>query len=146
VTKFRTLLEFVDAALEPTDLLAAVLEVDPPLEFVVALGEVELELPAGLAAVPLLLCAPPAVADPLAVEPVLDALLEDGELALVVAPLGPLVVLGDPVPVVTGPPVPVALGPAVPLMPVPAAGDEVPLAVPVPVPVLPAVVLVEPSS
>jgi hypothetical protein len=177
VTTFRILLEFVEAPLDPTDLLAVLLllEVDPLLELVVAPVAVELDgaaglavVPALLAVVPAMLAAPPVVPDPLVVEPVPEALLDEGELAVVVVPLGPLVVV-EPVPVAAGPPVPVAPGPATPVpvapgpatpvpvapgpatpvpvapgpaTPVPVAGDDVP----VDVPVAPAVLVVELGS
>jgi hypothetical protein len=114
------LLEFVDAAVEPTDLLAALLEVESLLELVLALEAVELELGAELAVVaePLVLSAPPAAAGVTVLELVPDVLPDEVELGLVVALAGPLVA-AEPVPVDTGPPVPVAPRPVVPSAPVP---------------------------
>ena len=122
---------FVDVELDPTDLVAVLLEVEPPVELVVAAGELELELPGELAVVagPLVLCAPLAVVGVLVLELALDVLPDEEELGVVVAPVGLLVAV-EPVPVVTGPPVPVAPGLLVPATPVPATGDTVPVAPP----------------
>ena len=119
-TKFRTLLEFVDAALDPTDLLAALLEVASLLELVLALEAVEFELGAELAVVaePLVLSAPPAAAGVAVLELVPDVLSDEEEFGLVVALAGLLVAV-EPVLVDTVPPVPVAPGPLVPPAPVP---------------------------
>lgn len=124
--------KFVDLGLDPTDLLAALLEVEPLVELVVAAGELELELLGELAVVagPLVLCAPPAVASVLVLELVLDVLPDEEELGVVDAPPVGLLVGVEPVPVVTGPPVPVAPGLLVPATPVPATGDAVPVAPP----------------